>query len=143
MGQLQPDQLQRMVLLLIHHHNVAQVPRACFAARRQRVGTHLPPCLRGKAATTIPTPRKTFPALCRPSTSSTRRSTAPTSAARPGMRTRASSSTRKSTSTSPPSCPSRFSSGFSQCFCGHAIESTAIKADESRCNADCPADPGK
>ncbi|KAJ4165224.1 hypothetical protein LMH87_006865 [Akanthomyces muscarius] len=30
-----------------------------------------------------------------------------------------------------------------QCFCGYKIESTSVKADESQCNADCPADPSK
>ncbi|PTB38007.1 uncharacterized protein TrAFT101_011886 [Trichoderma asperellum] len=30
-----------------------------------------------------------------------------------------------------------------QCFCGHRIESTAIKADESQCSSPCPADSSK
>ncbi|KAL7905273.1 glycoside hydrolase [Trichoderma velutinum] len=30
-----------------------------------------------------------------------------------------------------------------QCFCGHRIENTSVKADESQCTSPCPADPSK
>lgn len=30
-----------------------------------------------------------------------------------------------------------------QCFCGYKVESTSVKADESQCNTDCPADGSK